>query len=132
MANGLGGAEGDDSSDPVKAFIHNYVGLLQKLGFSGFMGVCTAVAFKRVSREAATVVGIAFAGLQALSYYGYIHIDYGKVSGDAKKALDVNGDVKLDEKDLYSFWDKTKDVLAYNLPNAASFSAGFVLGLKYA
>jgi uncharacterized membrane protein (Fun14 family) len=95
------------------------------------MGICSAVALKRVSRAAATVVGLAFAALQGLSYYGYIKIDYAKVNGDFQKVLDLNGDGVLDEKDLHSAWEETKRILAYNLPDVGSFSAGFLLGLKY-
>lgn len=94
------------------------------------MGACSAVIFKRLSQTAA-IIGISFAGLQALSYYGYIHINYDKASSDAKKALDINGDGKLDEKDAYALWDKVKDILRYNLPSAGSFSVGFLLGLRF-
>jgi uncharacterized membrane protein (Fun14 family) len=93
------------------------------------MGVCSGAALKRASREAAIAVGMAFAGLQALSYLGYIRIDYGKVQSDAQKALDLNNDGKLDEKDLYCLWDKVYAVLGYNLPQAGSFSSGFALGI---
>ena len=129
--NGFGAGEGeDDKPDPMKAFIHQYVGHLQRLGFAGFMGACSAIALKRISREVAAAIGVTFAGLQALSYYGYIHINYDKVSSEAKKVLDVNGDGKLDEKDVYSLWDKMNDILGYNLPSAGSFSVGFLLGLR--
>lgn len=102
-----------------------------QLGLSGVMGICTGVALKRATREVAATIGVAFAGLQVLSYLGYITIDYSRVQKDATKLADVNGDGKLDAQDLYSLWDKVKDVLGYHLPQAGSFSSGLALGFYY-
>lgn len=77
---------------------------------------------------AATAIGVVFVGLQTLQYLGYINIDYNKVQSEAEKALDVNKDGKLDEKDLYVIWDKVKGFLTSNLPGAGSFTTGFALG----
>lgn len=95
------------------------------------MGICSGVALKKATRAAAATVGLVFVGLQALNYLGYITIDYSRVQKDAQKLVDVNGDGKVDSKDLYSLWDKVKDVLSYQLPQAGSFSTGFALGFYY-
>jgi uncharacterized membrane protein (Fun14 family) len=105
--------------------------IMMKLGFSGVMGVCTAIALKRVSRQIAVVVGIVFGGLQALAYTGYISIDYKKVSNDAQKALDVTGDGKFDANDIKTLGNKAYDVLKHGLSAAGSFSAGFAVGFHY-
>lgn len=54
-----------------------------------------------------------------------------QVQSDAAKVVDVNGDGKLDEKDLQAIWAKVKDVLSFHLPQAGSFSTGFALGFYY-
>lgn len=92
------------------------------------MGACTGVALKRASREVATAIGVVFAGLQVLAYLGYITIDYNKVTKDSQRMIDLNGDGKIDEKDLESLWEKMKSVLGAQLPQAGSFSTGFALG----
>lgn len=95
------------------------------------MGICSGAALKKATREVAVTIGVAFAGLQVLSYLGYITIDYSRVQKDASKYIDINGDGKVDTGDLYSLWDKVKDVLGYQLPQAGSFSTGFALGFYY-
>jgi uncharacterized membrane protein (Fun14 family) len=128
--NSFGGGEKDDS-DPVKAFLARYRAQINNLGFSGVMGICTAVAFKRVTREIAGLIGFGFIGLQVLSYYGYVNVNYDKIADDAQKVLDVSQDGKIDEKDLYGAWDKFKEVMGSHLPTAGSFSSGFVLGMYF-
>ncbi len=75
---GFGG--GDGGNDPMKRLIEQYGGILSQLGFSGVMGVCAGAALKKLSREVAVTIGLAFAGLQTLAYLGYIQIDYSRVS----------------------------------------------------
>lgn len=95
------------------------------------MGACSALALKRATKEIAIAVGMTFAGLQTLAYMGYITIDYNRVSKDASKVMDVNGDGKLDSKDFLIIWDKIKDVLGYHLPQAGSFTTGFAFAFYY-
>eukprot|EP01039_Chlorochromonas_danica_P003510 gene3510-3845_t len=119
------------AGDPVKALIDQYGDVIQQLGLSGVFGACSAIALKRVSQQAAVVVGVIFAGLQGLAYAGYININYKKVSDDAQKAMDVTGDGKFDKEDVKVIWQHLYDILAYQLPNAGGFSAGFALGFRY-
>lgn len=111
--------------------LEKYGDLLTKLGLSGVMGICSAMALKKVSKQAAVAVGMVFIGLQGLSYAGYININYKKVSDDAQRAMDVTGDGKFDSKDIKAIWERLYDILAYQLPNAGAFSAGFSIGFRY-
>lgn len=95
------------------------------------MGVCTGVAMKRIGNGVATMVGIAFIALQGLNYAGYININYGKVTDDAKALMDADGDGKLTADDAKLLWARVKEALTYNLPSAGGFSAGFALGVYY-
>ena len=126
---GGGGGGGGGGDDPMEKLIEMAYGQVSNIGFGGLMGICSGVAFKRVGTAMATGIGMCFAGLQLLSYFGYIKIDFEKVKDDAKKISDLNKDGKLDSKDLIVGWNKVKDVLGTNLPGMGGFSAGFAMGL---
>jgi uncharacterized membrane protein (Fun14 family) len=101
------------------------------LGFGGLMGICTGVAMKRIGNKMAAVIGTGFIVLQSMAYLGYIQIDYGKVTKDATKLVDQDGDGNLTSKDLKILWEKFKDILSYNLPSGAGFASGFFLGAYF-
>lgn len=86
---------------------------------------------KKLGNEMAYVIGLAFIGLQALSYYGYITIDYKKIKEEATKTVDLDKDGKLTTKDLKYIWAEVKKILTYNLPGAGGFSAGLAMGLYF-
>lgn len=96
------------------------------------MGICSGVAFKRVGTAVATLIGISFAGLQVLAYYGYIQVDFNKMKKDAENVVDLNKDGKIDHKDVIAGWNKIKDMLTLNLPGMGGFSSGFAMALYFA
>lgn len=98
---------------------------------SSTFGACVGVAAKKLTKDAMYGVGIAFMGLQTLSYLGYISINWGKVEKDIAKAVDQNGDGQLDREDLKILLKKFLNVMKTGLPNAAGFTAGFALGVKF-
>jgi uncharacterized membrane protein (Fun14 family) len=115
----------------MNSFIARHSDYINQLGFSGLLGFCCGIACKGISRQVATAIGVCFIGLQALSYYGYVQINYNKIQKDAVNVLDVNGDGKFDEKDLYTMWEKFKGAMSYNLPKGGCFSSGLFLGVYY-
>lgn len=97
---------------------------------TGF-GACVGVAAKKLTKDAMYGLGLGFMALQTLSYLGYVSINWGKVEKDITKAIDQNGDGKLDKEDITVLAKKFMDVMKRGLPNAAGFTAGFALGVKY-
>lgn len=95
------------------------------------MGICCGVAFRRISSAIAYSVGIAFLGLQALSYAGYININYHKAVDDASKVLDLDKDGKLTSKDAVYAWRNLKKILTFNLPGMSGFSVGVMIGMYF-
>jgi uncharacterized membrane protein (Fun14 family) len=95
------------------------------------MGYFAGAAVKRFGEEVAVVIGISFIGLQALSYFGYINVDYGKIKNEVEKKLDVTGDGKFDASDALAIWNELKKILTHSLPSAGGFSLGLALGLYY-
>ena len=68
--------------------------------------------------------------VQFASYQGYIKVDYSGIQKVAEKALDVNGDGVVDEKDAEAALDKIYKVASFNMPGGGGFAAGFLLGLR--
>lgn len=126
-----GGGGGNGKDDPIEKLIEIWGPEVQKLGFGGVMGICTAVAVKRIGSQAAYAGGLIFLLLQGLAYKGYISIDFKKIQSDATKSIDANGDGKFDTSDLLLYWAEFKKIMQYNLPGGGGFAAGFALGLRY-
>jgi uncharacterized membrane protein (Fun14 family) len=116
-------------TDPVEKLIQQVFPMVAPLGMGGLFGLATAVAMKRLGEKVAYVVGLSFIGLQALSYAGYIKIDFMKLNNDAQKIIDADADGKITANDFIAMWRKIKDVMTTQLPGAGGFSAGFAMGL---
>lgn len=125
-------SNGRDSgkSDLVEELIKRVLPIMSPLGFGGCMGFCTGVVFRELGHKMAYVIGVSFVFLQSLSYMGYISVDYYKISKDAQNVLDADKDGKLTANDAVVMWRELKKVLVMNVPSAAAFSAGLVLGLR--
>eukprot|EP00594_Rhizosolenia_setigera_P012245 CAMPEP_0178955648 /NCGR_PEP_ID=MMETSP0789-20121207/9732_1 /TAXON_ID=3005 /ORGANISM="Rhizosolenia setigera, Strain CCMP 1694" /LENGTH=158 /DNA_ID=CAMNT_0020637323 /DNA_START=318 /DNA_END=794 /DNA_ORIENTATION=+ len=105
-------------------------GVPGKLSYGFICGFSSGYALKKVGKAGAVAFGLGFAVLQTMSYNGYITINFDKMNSDFKKALDINDDGDVDEKDVQEITDKTVDILSYNLPAGSGFSVGFFMGVK--
>jgi uncharacterized membrane protein (Fun14 family) len=105
--------------------------LATKVSVGSLFGVCAGVAVKRRTKEAAYGLGVGFIVLQALSYYGYISIHWGKVKEDIERAADQDGDGKFDAQDLKILVQRGLKILTHGVPDAAGFTAGLYAGLKW-
>ena len=125
------GDHNNGENDPVKALLKKSLPFLCSLGVSGGMGVCCAVAFKRISNQMAYLIGIGFTSLQLLSYFGYITIDYDKLTRDSAGVLDINKDGKVNEDDVLAVYDRSKSILTKHVQDVGSFLTGFAFGLYF-
>ena len=57
-------------------------------------------------------------------------VDQSKIQSRFQRALDLNGDGKVDEKDMDLIGTKVKDVLEYNMPAGTGFVPGLLLGMR--
>eukprot|EP00672_Neobodo_designis_P015633 CAMPEP_0174828448 /NCGR_PEP_ID=MMETSP1114-20130205/1341_1 /TAXON_ID=312471 /ORGANISM="Neobodo designis, Strain CCAP 1951/1" /LENGTH=111 /DNA_ID=CAMNT_0016062167 /DNA_START=52 /DNA_END=387 /DNA_ORIENTATION=+ len=105
--------------------------LAQKVSVGSVFGVCTGYAVKRLSQEAAYGAGLGFIFLQALSYYGYIQINWKKVKDDISKAADQDGDGQFDSTDVKIIIKRGISFLSHGIPDAAGFSAGLWVGFRW-
>ena len=69
-------------------------------------------------------------GLQVLARHNLITVHYDEMEKLMLSAADLNGDGKIDADDLMQGGEKVQAYLSAGLPSAASFSTGFLLGLR--
>ena len=93
--------------------------LLTQLGVGGIAGLCVGYALMKIGRFVALILGIAFLGLEGLAYKGIININYVALEEWVNGMI---GQVGIAEGILTT--------VISNLPFAASFLAGFYLGVK--
>ena len=122
------GAADDDAVTKAIAAASPY---LSQMGMGSFFGLTSGYALKKIGKMAAFGTGCVFMLLQGLAYNGLIEIHWGAVQDKAKAALDLDGDGKLDAKDLVELWKRyLKPMFTYHLPGAVGFPLGFVVGFK--
>eukprot|EP00924_Labyrinthula_sp_SR-Ha-C_P012767 snap_masked-scaffold_78-processed-gene-0.49-mRNA-1 protein AED:0.37 eAED:0.38 QI:0/-1/0/1/-1/1/1/0/145 len=102
--------------------------ITSKLGFGGLLGVCCGYAIKQAAKVVMLVSGVAFLGLQGLSYAGYISVNWGKIKSDATAMLDTTGDGKVGVKDINYYVKKTLGILTFGGAGATGLSAGLYIG----
>jgi uncharacterized membrane protein (Fun14 family) len=104
---------------------------VQKVSVGTVFGVCTGVAIKRLTKEAAYGAGVGFIFLQGLSHYGYITINMSKIKDDIEAAADQDGDGKFGASDVKIMIQKTIKFLSKGVPDAAGFTVGIYAGFKW-
>lgn len=93
--------------------------LATQFGVGGLGGLCVGFAVKKIAKIVAVIVGIVFVGLEYLAYKDIIKINYGVLQAWAENLI---GGVGAAQSWL--------SAVVANLPFAASFIAGFGIGLK--
>ncbi|OGD46100.1 hypothetical protein A3K69_05035 [Candidatus Bathyarchaeota archaeon RBG_16_57_9] len=93
--------------------------LVAQLGVGGIGGLCVGYAIKKVAKIVAVIVGLFFLGLQYLAYQGIINIDYVGLENWAGGVVSGMGAL-----------EGVLTIMIANLPFAASFTVGLVMGLK--
>ena len=96
---------------------------LGQISFGGLAGFATGYAMKKIGKIALFVFGTIFILLQLLAYLGIIEINWLRVQQFAEPALQRPA--------LENTLNGIIGVLTNNLPFAASFIPGFLLGLKF-
>ena len=84
-------------SDPMATAIDKLKPLVSQLSFGSVMGFCSGYALKKVGKAAAVILGCGFVALQTAVSYGYLQVDWKKISDDAMKPIDA---VRKDKKEM--------------------------------
>ncbi|MEM2509451.1 MAG: FUN14 domain-containing protein [Candidatus Methanomethylicia archaeon] len=90
-----------------------------QLGIGGIGGFLVGYAVKKVAKILAVILGLGFLSLLYLSYKGIIQISYDRLLGEVESGLKFIG---IGQSVISS--------IIANIPFAASFITGFILGLK--
>mmetsp|Transcript_17369 Transcript_17369/g.56850 ORF Transcript_17369/g.56850 Transcript_17369/m.56850 type:complete len:225 (+) Transcript_17369:17-691(+) len=121
------GKEEDEMVDKIVAMAWPH---LEKAGFGGALGVAAGFATKQLGRSALLVAGVLFLTLQGLSHLGYVDVKWMKLKSDLERAADANGDGKFSAEDLKAYLKRLFSLLSSNIPGAAGFLPGFLIGLR--
>mmetsp|Transcript_3316 Transcript_3316/g.5524 ORF Transcript_3316/g.5524 Transcript_3316/m.5524 type:complete len:201 (-) Transcript_3316:156-758(-) len=105
-------------------------GVPAQVGYGFMMGYSSGFCLKKVSKMLAFGLGGIFIVVQAMSYNGYINVNYGGIQKDIENLLDLNKDGKVDAKDVEHGMNKIQDMLEYNMPSGGGFTTGLILGLR--
>ena len=115
------------ATDEVKSTSVDVHGLIKggvpgEIGYGFMMGYTSGFTVKKVSKLVAFLVGAGFICMQALSYNGYVTINYGKLEKEAGKMLDLNKDGKIDDKDMILAYGQMERVLFQEPPHSRPMS----------
>ncbi len=103
---------------------------LQLAGVSGLSGYTAGFAIKRTFRVLVFTTGCIFVGLQGLASNGLITVHWDRMEQSLKTLADLDASDSLDSGGLVKSADRLETYLRAGIPSAASFSAGFLLGLR--
>jgi uncharacterized membrane protein (Fun14 family) len=78
----------ENKEDPTTTALDKLKPYMAQLSFGSVMGFCSGYALKKIGKAAAVVVGCGFVALQTCVSFGYLKVDWAKVSEDAQKKLD--------------------------------------------
>lgn len=95
---------------------------LGQLTFGALAGFSVGYALKKVGKLLALLLGVLFVFLQILAHYGFVSIDWLRVQESV--------DPLLGAESLREAWRSLVGLLTANVPFAAAFIPGMMLGLR--
>lgn len=98
------------------------VPVLEQLGFGVVAGFVAGYALKKLGKLVSVALGLLFVALQLLAWSGYVTIEWGRMQQDVEPMLQASS--------LNEAWRSLLTIMTYNLPFAAAFVPGFLMGLR--
>ncbi len=102
--------------------LRSLVPWIEQIGFGLVAGFVAGYALKKLGKLVALVVGVLFVALQLLAWSGYVTIQWGRLQQDVEPFLEASS--------LNDAWRTLLTVMTHNLPFAAAFVPGFLVGLR--
>jgi uncharacterized membrane protein (Fun14 family) len=95
---------------------------VQQAGFGALAGFAAGYAMVKLGKLVALIFGLFFLALQVLAWFGFVSIDWLRIQNEVEPWLE-----RATEPGA---WEGVMTVLTYNLPFAASFVPGVMLGMR--
>jgi uncharacterized membrane protein (Fun14 family) len=96
---------------------------LGQLSFGFIAGIAVGYALKKIGKIAAIILGLLFIAVQVLAYFGLVEVDWLRIQQAA--------DPLLQKDNLQRMWDGLISLLTGNVPFAAAFIPGLLIGLRF-
>eukprot|EP00469_Lotharella_globosa_P012284 CAMPEP_0167773534 /NCGR_PEP_ID=MMETSP0111_2-20121227/1479_1 /TAXON_ID=91324 /ORGANISM="Lotharella globosa, Strain CCCM811" /LENGTH=150 /DNA_ID=CAMNT_0007663193 /DNA_START=291 /DNA_END=743 /DNA_ORIENTATION=+ len=100
------------------------------LTLGGVTGYCTGKAVRVFGQGASIVFGITFIALQGAAYCGFVTVHWDKIQQAVIQQADMDGNGRIDEKDLQEWTKKGETVLTHDFSLKGGFGAGFLAGIR--
>jgi len=84
---------------------------------------------KVFGRGASILFGITFIALQTASYYGFVTVHWEKIEEAFIRAIDTDGDGRIDDKDADVWVERGRKVITHDF-TLGGFGIGFLAGLR--
>ena len=110
------------ASSPSIPGIETIAPYASQLTFGGVAGFASGYAFKKMGKLAAIVLGLLFIGVQILVYVGVAEVDWLRIQESVNPLLSAEA--------LNKAWRNLIKLLTGNVPFAAAFVPGFLLGFQ--
>lgn len=95
---------------------------VEQIAFGAVAGFVAGYAVKKVGKLVALAIGLVFIVVQLLAWSGFVSVNWGLVQNRVDPLL--QGD------SLERTWQGLLALLTYNVPFAAAFVPGFIIGVK--
>lgn len=95
---------------------------VEQLAFGGVAGFVAGYALKKVGKMVALALGLIFVVIQLLAWSGFLSVNWGAVQDSV--------DPLLQSQSLERSWRGLVQVLTHNIPFAAAFIPGLLLGIR--
>jgi FUN14 domain-containing protein 1 len=103
---------------------------VQEIGIATLLGGCSGFAARKVTKTAATLVGIGFMGLQGLAYADLIRINWPRVENLLMKYIDQDGDGKFTKSDVSIGAQRLVHNLGTDVQSMGGFATAFWIGFR--
>jgi uncharacterized membrane protein (Fun14 family) len=78
----------EKKDDPVETALEKLKPYANQLTVGSITGFCSGYALKKIGKAAAVIVGCGFIALQTCVTFGYLNVDWARISEDTQKKLD--------------------------------------------
>jgi uncharacterized membrane protein (Fun14 family) len=103
---------------------------VQEIGVATVLGGASGFAAKKVTKGAATIIGLGFMTIQGLAYADLIRVNWPKVESLMMKYIDQDGDGKFTTSDISIGAQRVVHNLGTDAQSMGGFATAFWIGFR--